>query len=174
MIVYVGVAGGVANLRMTASRAQIEKPSSKTRSRVSNGSAMLPDVDGRSAIARRYRDVLNELISDLGGDPSGAQSAIARRASALCVVCEQAEAEMVAGGVLDLAEFTTAANSLRRLLSDLGLERRARDITPSLASYLAGKTAARQDSLNGSQATLPPEPQSLAGEAPRPVVEDAR
>ncbi|MFC7699638.1 hypothetical protein ACFQX9_23420 [Bradyrhizobium sp. GCM10028915] len=104
---------------------------------------MLEGVDGRSAPARRYRDVLAELISDLGGDPSGAQSAIARRASALCVVCEQAEAEMVAGGVLDLAEFTTAANSLRRLLSDLGLERRARDVTPSLASYLASKATER-------------------------------
>jgi hypothetical protein len=46
---------------------------------------------------------------------------------------------MIAGGVLDLGEFTTAANSLRRLLSDLGLERRARDITPSLSQYLANK-----------------------------------
>ena len=126
---------------LTASRAQIEKPPSKTRSRVSNGSAVLDNVDGRSAVARRYRDILNELISDLGGDPSGAQSAIARRASALCVVCEQAEAEMVAGGALDLAEFTTAANSLRRLLSDLGLERRAKDITPSLEKYLASGLA---------------------------------
>jgi hypothetical protein len=117
---------------LTASRKPIDKPPSRTRSRVSNGSAVLEGVDGRSAVARRYRDVLNELISDLGGDPSGAQSAIARRASALCVVCEQAEAEMVAGGALDLAEFTTAANSLRRLLSDLGLERRAKDITQAL------------------------------------------
>ena len=121
---------------MTPDRPHIEKPSPRTRSRVSNGSAVLDNVDGRSAVARRYRDVLNELISDLGGDPSGAQSAIIRRASALCVVCEQAEAEMVAGGVLDLAEFTTAANSLRRLLSDLGLERRAKDISPTLGEYL--------------------------------------
>jgi hypothetical protein len=97
---------------------------------------VLDNVDGRSAVARRYRDVLNELISDLGGDPSGAQSAIARRAAALCVVCEQAEAEMVAGVKLDVAEFVTATNSLRRLLADLGLERRARDITPSLEKYL--------------------------------------
>jgi hypothetical protein len=101
---------------------------------------VLDNVDGRSAVARRYRDVLSELISDLGGDPSGAQSAIARRAASLCVVCEQAEAEMLAGGILDLAEFTTAANSLRRLLSDLGLERRAKDITPSLASYLTSES----------------------------------
>jgi hypothetical protein len=142
---------------LTASRAHIEKPPSKTRSRVSNGSAVLDNVDGRSAVARRYRDVLNELISDLGGDPSGAQSAIARRAAALCVVCEQAEAEMVAGGVLDLAEFTTAANSLRRLLSDLGLERRLKDVSPSLASYVASKSIqGPQDSFRSFGATNQP------------------
>jgi hypothetical protein len=129
----------------------------QARSRVSNGSTLLEGADGRSTAARRYRDVLNELISDLGGDPSGAQSAIARRAAALCVVCEQAEAEMVAGGVLDLGEFTTAANSLRRLLSDLGLERRAKDITPSLASYISTRsTQAAQDSSKPTAAPKPP------------------
>jgi hypothetical protein len=106
-------------------------------------------------VARRYRDVVNELISDLGGDPSGAQSAIARRAAALCVVCEQAEAEMVAGGILDLAEFTTAANSLRRLLSDLGLERRAKDITPSLSQYLTSESRRPAE----SPSTLPTTPE---------------
>src|SRR3954447_14767503 len=109
-------------------RSHLEKPPSKSRSRISNGSAMLAGIDGRSAPARRYRDILGELISDMGGDPSGAQTAIARRAAALCVTCEQAESELIAGtSVLDVAEFVTAANSLRRLLADLGLERRARD-----------------------------------------------
>src|ERR1700687_1264278 len=122
---------------LTAPRA----PPSRTRSRVSNGSAVLDGVDGRSGAARRYRDIVGELIRDMGGDPSGAQSAIARRAAALCVSCEQAEAELVAGGVLDLAEFTTAANSLRRLLADLGLERRSKDITPSLEKYLTSGLA---------------------------------
>lgn len=133
-------------------RPQKARHKPQARSRVSNGSAVL-NADGRSATARRYRDVLAELISDLGGDPSGAQNAIARRASALCVVCEQAEAEMVAGGALDLAEFTTAANSLRRLLSDLGLERRAKDITPSLSQYLASKAAKSAESPSTTNAT---------------------
>jgi hypothetical protein len=124
---------------------------------VSNGSAVLDNVDGRSAIARRYRDVLNELISDLGGDPSGAQSAIARRAASLCVVCEQAESELLAGGALDLAEFTTAANSLRRLLSDLGLERRAKDITPSLSQYLTSE-ARKPVASHSTLPTHQPEP----------------
>jgi hypothetical protein len=125
--------------QMTDVSATVAATKPQARSRVSNGSAVLEGVDGRSVAARRYRDVLEEFIRDIGGDPSGAQSAIARRAAALCVVCEQAEAEMIAGGELDLAEFTTAANSLRRLLSDLGLERRAKDITPSLSQYLANK-----------------------------------
>jgi hypothetical protein len=98
-------------------------------------------VDGRSAVARRYRDLLAEFISDLGGDPSGAQTAIARRAAALCVSCEQAEAELAAGNKIDIAEFTTAANAMRRLLVDLGLERKARDVTPSIHKYLEARKA---------------------------------
>jgi len=53
---------------------------------VSNGNALLDNIDGRSTRVRRYRDVLNELISDMGGDPSGAQTAIARRAACVSSV----------------------------------------------------------------------------------------
>jgi hypothetical protein len=106
---------------------------------MTNGSAVLDNVDGRSAAARRYRDIVDDLVRDMGGDPSAGQSAIARRAAALCVSCEQAEAELVAGGKIDIGEFTTAANSLRRLLSDLGIERKLRDVTPSLARYIEAK-----------------------------------
>jgi hypothetical protein len=118
----------------------IDAPKPQACSRVSNGSSTFLDgVDGRSALARRYRDILGELIRDLGGDPSGAQAAIARRAAALCTWCEQAEAAMAGGGEINIAEFTTAANAMRRLLVDLGLERRARDVTPTLSQYLATK-----------------------------------
>lgn len=101
------------------------------RSRVSNGTALfLTDgIDPRSVVARRYRDVLAQLVSDLGGDPSEAQAAIAKRAATLIVWAEQAESAMAAGDGFDVAVYTTACNSLRRLLADLGLERKARDIT---------------------------------------------
>lgn len=83
---------------------------------------------------------MSELVSDIGGDPSGAQTAIIRRACTLIVTCEQAEAELLAGSKLEVAEFVTATNALRRLLVDLGLERRARDVTPSLAAYVASRS----------------------------------
>jgi hypothetical protein len=93
----------------------------------------LEGVDGRTALARRYRDILEQLIADIGGDPSEAQSLILRRAATLAVWCEQSEAGLAQGKPLDIAEFTTAVNALRRLLADTGLERRSRDVTPDEA-----------------------------------------
>ena len=51
--------------------------------------------------------------------------------------CEQAEAKATAGETLNIGEYATATNTLRRLLADLGLERRMRDITPSIDAYLS-------------------------------------
>jgi uncharacterized protein YjiS (DUF1127 family) len=127
---------------LPAESAAIAETKPTGRSRVSNGSAVFLDgVDGRSALARRYRDILAQLISDMGGDPSEAQTIIARRAATLAVWCEQAEADLASGKDIDIGEFTTATNALRRLLSDIGLERRARDVTPDLKAYLAGRLA---------------------------------
>ena len=114
----------------------VAKPSA--RSRVSNGKDLfLEGVDGRSVIARRYRDILAQLTSDIGGDPSEAQSIIIRRATQLAVWCEMAEAEAAGGKPLNISEYATATNTLRRLLLDLGLERRMRDITPTINAYLS-------------------------------------
>ena len=126
---------------MTAPSSDVVASKTKGRSRVSNGSATFLDdqVDGRSRTARRYRDVLGDLVAHMGGDPSAAETLIARRAAALAVWCEQAESDMAGGQDLDVAAYTTSANALRRLLQDLGLERRARDVTPTLSQYLAAK-----------------------------------
>lgn len=123
---------------MTADTATKQRQKAKGRSGITNGTALfLEGVDGRSALAKRYRDVLGQLVSDLGGDPTEAMTLIARRAATLAVWCEQRETELASGVDIDIAAFTTACNSLRRLLTDIGLERRARDITPSLDRYLA-------------------------------------
>lgn len=115
----------------------IVAPSRFACTRVGNGKSLFIDeVDERSVVARRYKELLAQIGIDLGGDLTEAQTQIARRACALAVWCESCEAQMAAGAELDIAAFTTAANSLRRLLADLGIERRARDVTPSLSEYL--------------------------------------
>ena len=80
---------------------RLAKPSA--RSRVSNGKDLfVGGVDGRSAYARRYRDILAQLTSDIGGDPSEAQSLIIRRATQLAVWCEMAEADAAGGKPLNI------------------------------------------------------------------------
>ena len=73
----------------------------------------------------------------MGGDPSEAQNIIIRRATQLAVWCEQAEADAASGKPLNIGEYSTATNTLHRLLTTLGLERRLRDITPNIDRYLS-------------------------------------
>lgn len=127
---------------MSTDSSAIAVPPPTARSAVANGSRLFLDgVDGRSAEARRFRDVLGDLVQHLGGVEwaSEPQKHLARRAAALVVSCERAEVALANGGAFDVAEYSTAANTLRRLLADLGLERKARDVTPSLDQYLAGR-----------------------------------
>jgi len=75
------------------------------------------------------------FVSDLGGieHASEAEKALVRWASILCVECENLETQFASSGATDptaLVLYQRTANSLRRMLETLGLERRARDITP--------------------------------------------
>jgi hypothetical protein len=113
----------------------------RQRSRITNGSALLPGVDGRSAWIRRCKDVIQAHLSDLGGEDNTttAERSIIRRASVMTVELERMEAVFAMAGEakpeqLDLYQRTAA--NLRRLLAAIGLQRRARDIGPSLSDLL--------------------------------------
>src|SRR6516225_9268666 len=69
------------------------------RAKLTNGTRgmVLPGIDQRSAIARRYRDVICAIIADLGGESrlSEARLQLIRRFSALVVQAETMEAALV-------------------------------------------------------------------------------
>lgn len=119
----------------------IARPLPNAATRMGTGGTALAGVDMRTHGGRRYKELCADLVHHLGGEATAPQLAIIRRAAALAAWCEAQEAEQAQGGDLDIAAFTTATNSLRRLLVDLGLERRLKDVTPSLEQYLAGKVA---------------------------------
>jgi hypothetical protein len=128
-------------MESSAVRAAIDPVPSRQRSRVTNGSALLPGVDGRSAWIRRCKDVIAAHIADLGGDDntSAAERSIVRRAAVLTTELEQLEAQFAAAGqasadALDLYQRT--AGNLRRLLEAVGLHRRAKDIGPTFGELL--------------------------------------
>jgi hypothetical protein len=127
----------------SSDRPAVDRPKDRQRSRITNGSALLPGVDGRSPWVRRCKDVIAAHLSDLGGEDntSAAERSIIRRASVLTVELERLEAKFAladaaSDGDLDLYQRT--AGNLRRLLEAVGLQRRPRNLTPNLKDYLEG------------------------------------
>jgi hypothetical protein len=66
------------------------------RSAISNGSKLLPNVDGRSLVARRFRDICAAIVIDQGGDDNCSESRkqLIRRFAALAVQAEAMEAKL--------------------------------------------------------------------------------
>src|SRR5262245_38505089 len=87
----------------------------------------LSDLDGRTLAARRARDLVAALTADLGGDLSAAQGELVQRAGLLGAYLEDCEARWLGGDDVDLSTYLTACDRQRRVLTTLGLERRARD-----------------------------------------------
>jgi hypothetical protein len=108
------------------------------RARMSNGRDWLPGVDQRSAIARRYRDLMAEAVADAGGVDvcSQARLQLIRRLAALSVQLEQLEAKLADGGDIDITEYTSLTSTLVRVVSRLGINRVARDVGPTLADLI--------------------------------------
>jgi len=105
----------------------------------------LTELDGRTAVAQDMTHRYEVLTSDLGGADrlSYAQRSLCERALWLEYWLRQQEQSLATGADFDPGKWVQAANSLQGILSKLGLERRAHDVT-DLADYLKqihGRTA---------------------------------
>ena len=82
---------------------------SRTRSAVTNHKDLLPGLDGRSATARRFRDLVNAFVADMGGLDrcSEIRLGLVRRLAATTVQAEMLEARMVNGEAIDIATLCT-------------------------------------------------------------------
>ncbi len=111
------------------------------RSRVSNGHDLLPGVDGRSLIARRYRDISNALTIDQGGsDLSEARLQLIRRFAAAAVLAEQMEARLARGETIDIGEHALLVSTLVRVAQRIGIDRIPKNVVPTVAEYLREAT----------------------------------
>ena len=111
---------------------------SRARSAVTNHKDLLPGLDGRSATARRFRDLVNAFVADMGGLDrcSEVRLGLVRRLAATTVQAEMLEARMVNGEAIDIATLCTLASTTVRISQRLGLERRARDVSSSLGDVI--------------------------------------
>jgi hypothetical protein len=124
--------GFVSNAPLAADR------SPTLRSRVTNGKQLLANIDGRTADARRYRDLAASLADDLGGaaNLTEAQRALVRQAAAMIIQSERLQSAILRGELIDSEQLTRLANAATRILSRLGIKRQRRDATPRLADIL--------------------------------------
>ncbi len=121
-------------------RPAFTKPSEAAqRSAVTNGTkAFLGGVNHQSEYARRFKDIMSAMASDLGGAErlSEMQKALIRRAATLSIQCEATEAKLAQPdtklGDKSLDLYTRMTGNLARTLRLLGLDRVARDITPTI------------------------------------------
>jgi hypothetical protein len=127
-----------------ADRSSVGVSSPAQRSRVTNG-RLLEGIDGRSAEARRLRDLCQAYASPFGGLAAlgPGEAALVRELAAQTVLSEQKASAIARGENVNLEDAVRIANTLQRLLARL--DRRSKALTPkgpSLASYLGAKASA--------------------------------
>lgn len=127
---------------MTENSAATVPLPSKNRSAVTNGRRMFVDGNGNSAWSRRFRDLINVHLDDIGGreHASEAQFSLVKRIAALECELERMEGEMSKGTTVDLDVYTRASGHLRRMLETLGT-RRTKGKRLDLDGYLKGRGA---------------------------------
>ncbi len=95
-------------------------------------------ADRRGVWPKRFRLLLDQHLAEFA-DPTPAQASLCRRCTVLEIGLEAIEAKMASGdddpALLDL--YARASGQLGRLLRLLGIERRTKDITPTLDQYIA-------------------------------------
>lgn len=109
------------------------------RSAITNDPLALRGIDGRSADARRYRDVAMALADDLGGQDklSEPTKILVRQAAALTLQVEAIQSKIVAGQEVNLEQLTRLSNVLGRTLHRLGFKK-PRAATSILAQLAEG------------------------------------
>jgi hypothetical protein len=139
-------ASGNERVTMSGDVCPIERQTAKVRSRVTNGTPHLFG-DGRSAGARRYRDLLQAFGDEAGGManlPASAQQLV-RRLAQVSVELELQEAQRASGATIDPVAFVTLVNSQRRLLRDLrAIKPKAPTAAALRAKHLAERYGAPQ------------------------------
>jgi hypothetical protein len=109
------------------------------RSKVTNRSKLLTGIDGRSATARRFRDLIADFAREHGGSSalSTAELGMMRQAAAITLRAEQLQAAIVRGEPVLADELIRLSSEARRILSSVRRQH-SRKVPPTLQEHLTG------------------------------------
>ena len=120
---------------------------SAQRSAVTNGTGMRVGINGCSALARRYRDLVEALSGEVGGSLTEADRLQVRNTAALQLHAEELTARIVRGEAVDPEAITRATNGATRALVALkrsnatSTGRNRSPARPGLSNYLATRAS---------------------------------
>jgi hypothetical protein len=98
----------------------------------------LQAVDGRTRLAKRFKEIVAAIEKDQGGSDrlSEARLQLIRRFAATAVLAEQIEVRLASGEEINSQEHALLSSSLVRLVAKIGINRTAKNITPVLDQYV--------------------------------------
>src|SRR5258705_6554548 len=103
-----------------------------SRSKVSNGTRLLQNVDGRSSSARRFRDLVRAYESEVGGNLTEVERGLIRQAAALTFKAETLQSDLVNGNPVDGDQLIRLTGTAKRILSALGEKASKRKAVPAV------------------------------------------
>jgi hypothetical protein len=100
-------------MRTQSARNSIAAVRPTNRSAISNRSRLLPGIDGRSATARRFRDICISYETEIGGNVTEVERDLVRQAAGLTLRAEQLQAAIVRGEAVDNDELIRLSRTLK-------------------------------------------------------------
>ena len=104
---------------MSNASARVIASLSKGRSKISNGTRLLANVDGRSAYARRFRDLVVAFEAEVGGTLTELERGLVRQAAAVSLKAELMQEALVRGEPVDDDALIRLSGEARRILTSL-------------------------------------------------------
>jgi hypothetical protein len=111
-------------------------------------------LDGRTNAAKVFDRLVGDIEADLGGRDqlSTIERALVEAFAGAAVTLHNLNTRLALGEQINLSEHATAVSAMVRVASRLGLQRRPRDVSPTLGEYLARYEAARpEDAAEGEE-----------------------
>jgi hypothetical protein len=97
------------------------------------------NLDGRTKARKQFDAIASGIASDLGGPDrlSTVQRHLVEAFAGVAMMVNTTNARLLLGEEVDIVEHAQVVSTLTRVASRIGLGRIPRDVTPSLAAYVA-------------------------------------
>ncbi|MCC5977024.1 MAG: hypothetical protein JJU21_03080 [Salinarimonas sp.] len=97
----------------------------------------LDDLDRRTQAYQRTAEILEGVMSDMGGADrcTTLERSLAESVAVMGAMIRDLEVRFLKGEAVDITEYTALINARRREATTIGLKRRARDVTPNIEEY---------------------------------------